>query len=68
MARSATMGMNLAPFVDNGQLRLQQIDPAELSPGEFATLIRTAAPFGNPHHRDRRRIPHGIISASTPLG
>jgi circadian clock protein KaiC len=39
-ARSAALGMNLQPYADNGQLRLQHIDPAELSPGEFAQMLR----------------------------
>lgn len=41
-ARSASLGMNLRPFVDSGQLRVQHIDPAELSPGEFAQMLRDA--------------------------
>jgi circadian clock protein KaiC len=41
-ARSAALGMDLRPFVDNGQLRIHHIDPAELSPGEFAQRLRDA--------------------------
>ncbi len=41
-ARCAMLGMNLRPFVDNGQLRVQHIDPAELSPGQFAQMLRHA--------------------------
>jgi circadian clock protein KaiC len=40
--RSATLGMDLRPYADNGQLRLLHIDPAELSPGEFAQMLRSA--------------------------
>jgi circadian clock protein KaiC len=40
LLRSRTLGMNLQPYIDNGCLRLQQVDPAELSPGEFATMVR----------------------------
>ena len=29
-------------FVDNGLLTIKQIDPAEMSPGEFAQLVRDA--------------------------
>jgi circadian clock protein KaiC len=39
-ARSAALGMDLQRYADNGQLRLQHIDPAELSPGEFAQMLR----------------------------
>lgn len=42
MARSAMLGMDLAPYVENGQLRLVRVDPAELSPGEFASIVRAA--------------------------
>lgn len=40
MARSAALGMDLRPFVENGQLAIRQIDPAEMSPGEFAHRVR----------------------------
>ena len=42
MARSKAMGMDLQPHVDSGALQIFQIDPAELSPGEFANWIRKA--------------------------
>jgi circadian clock protein KaiC len=41
-ARSMALGMDLRPFVDNGQLRINHIDPAELSPGQFAQMLREA--------------------------
>ncbi|MFC4932340.1 ATPase domain-containing protein [Massilia sp. GCM10023247] len=41
-ARSAALGMDLRPYAENGQLNLQHIDPAELSPGEFAQKLRDA--------------------------
>ena len=41
-ARSAALGMNLRPYAERGQLRIQHIDPAELSPGEFAQMLRDA--------------------------
>ncbi|MES2036784.1 MAG: ATPase domain-containing protein [Pseudomonadota bacterium] len=40
--RSASMGMDLRPYVDNDQLAIQHIDPAELAPGEFAQMLRDA--------------------------
>lgn len=41
-ARSRSLGLELRPFVDNGQLHIHHIDPAELSPGEFAQMLRDA--------------------------
>ncbi|MES2262391.1 MAG: ATPase domain-containing protein [Pseudomonadota bacterium] len=41
-ARSASLGMELRPFVDSGQLAIHHIDPAELAPGEFAQMLRDA--------------------------
>ena len=40
--RSAALGMDLQPFLRDGKLKLRAIDPAELSPGEFAAAVRTA--------------------------
>ena len=42
LSRSQALGMNLAPYLDAGQLEISQIDPAELSPGEFASKVRQA--------------------------
>jgi circadian clock protein KaiC len=42
MIRCATLGMHLAPHVQSGLLTLRQIDPAEISPGEFASNVRNA--------------------------
>jgi circadian clock protein KaiC len=41
-ARNAALGMDLRPFAESGQLRMHHIDPAELSPGEFAQMLRNA--------------------------
>ena len=42
MIRSKALGMDLQPHIDNGNLEIRQIDPAELTPGEFATAVRFA--------------------------
>jgi circadian clock protein KaiC len=42
LARAGTFGMDLAPYIADGRLHLQQVDPAELSPGEFACRMRAA--------------------------
>ncbi len=42
LARSASLGMDLRPFIAAGQLTIRQIDPAEMSPGEFTHHVRVA--------------------------
>ena len=42
MARARSVGYDLTPHIDTGQLRIEQIDPAEVSPGEFAGRVREA--------------------------
>jgi circadian clock protein KaiC len=42
LARSKALGMDLQPFLDSGHLLIRAIDPAELSPGEFACNVREA--------------------------
>ena len=49
-ARARTIGLDIAPEVHAGRLRLQQIDPAEMSPGEFAASVRGSV------ERDRTRV------------
>ena len=39
--RAAGLGADVNPYVDDGQLILTQIDPAEMSPGEFTEKIRS---------------------------
>lgn len=41
-ARAQTLGLPLEDMMEKGLVRLQQIDPAELSPGEFAHRVRAA--------------------------
>jgi circadian clock protein KaiC len=38
--RSASLGLPLATYVDSGLVSIDQVDPAQLQPGEFAHLIR----------------------------
>lgn len=42
LLRSKALGMDLGPYLDKGLLDIQQIDPAELSPGEFTSRARVA--------------------------
>ena len=42
LARAATLSMDLRPHLESGMLRIGQIDPAEMSPGEFSAEVRDA--------------------------
>jgi len=42
LGRAKKLGMDLDPHVESGSIRLEQIDPAEISPGELAHKIRRA--------------------------
>ncbi len=42
LARSAMLGLDLAPHIASGRLALVHIDPAELSPGEFCSRVKQA--------------------------
>jgi circadian clock protein KaiC len=44
--RSASVGLDLAGPVEAGLITVQQVDPAELAPGEFANLVREAVEDG----------------------
>lgn len=41
-ARAAGLSVNLQEYVDQGLITVQQIDPAEMSPGEFTQVVRDA--------------------------
>jgi circadian clock protein KaiC len=41
-ARSHKLGLDLGPAIADGTLRLRQIDSAEVSPGQFAHMVRRA--------------------------
>lgn len=49
-ARAHTLGLPFDDALDRGLIRLRQIDPAELAPGEFAHRVRDAV------ERDNTRI------------
>lgn len=40
LVRAEAMGMDLKKHIDGGCLKIQQVDPAEMSPGEFAANLR----------------------------
>jgi circadian clock protein KaiC len=49
-ARGAGLSASLLPHIEGGRIAVRQIDPAELSPGEFAHLVRQAV------ERDRAKV------------
>ncbi|MBN9219331.1 MAG: AAA family ATPase [Mesorhizobium sp.] len=42
LTRAKGLGIDLNPFVDNGLLLLEKVEPAELSPGELSSRIQSA--------------------------
>jgi circadian clock protein KaiC len=42
LQRARGMGMKLDAHVETGRIKLQQVDPAELPPGQFASHVRAA--------------------------
>jgi circadian clock protein KaiC len=46
-ARAQTLGLPLDKHIASGHIRFQQIDPAELSPGEFAANVRKSVEVDN---------------------
>lgn len=42
LLRSAALGLRLDEYVANGKLTIRQIDPAEMTPGEFVHVVRGA--------------------------
>jgi circadian clock protein KaiC len=42
MVRAKALGMDLQPHLDSGSLRVVQLDPAEVSAGQFAHMVRHA--------------------------
>ena len=50
VVRSEGLGMGVKGHIDAGNLIVRQVDPAELSPGEFAHAVRSAV------ERDKARV------------
>ena len=47
LARAASLGLDIKQHVDSGLITIQQVDPAELSPGELAMQIRRKVEDGS---------------------
>jgi circadian clock protein KaiC len=46
LARARAFGLDLREFIESGQITVQQVDPAELSPGEFAFRVTKSVEAG----------------------
>lgn len=46
LTRAASLGLDFARHVEGGLINVQQVDPAELSPGEFAMRVRRGVEGG----------------------
>jgi circadian clock protein KaiC len=53
--RAAGLGMDLRATIDSGLVTVEQIDPAEISPGEFAQKVRSAVE-GGPNGKKTRIV------------
>jgi circadian clock protein KaiC len=42
LARSRSLGLEVDEYLESGQLEIHSLDPAEVSPGEFAHMVRVA--------------------------
>jgi circadian clock protein KaiC len=46
LARLDGLGIDLRPHLESGLARLRQIDPAEMGPGEFTSIVRASVEAG----------------------
>lgn len=46
LMRSKALGLDIEPFMNDGRLQVKALDPAEVSPGEFANMVRGAVEGG----------------------
>ena len=47
LTRAKKLNMDLEPFIEQGLISIKQIDPAEVSPGEFAHRVRDEVEFNH---------------------
>lgn len=43
VSRTKELGIDLTPHIEAGKISLRKIDPAELTPGQFTALVRSAS-------------------------
>ena len=51
MQRAAGLGMQLRPHIQSGCIKINHLDPAEMSPGEFVELVRMSV-----EHEETRTV------------
>ncbi len=49
LLRSRALGLDVQPYMRDGQLKVVQLDPAEVSPGEFAQMVRQSVEDDGAH-------------------
>jgi circadian clock protein KaiC len=47
MGRAAGLGMDLLPHIRSGRIKIEHLDPAEVSPGEFVEMVRNSVEDGH---------------------
>jgi circadian clock protein KaiC len=47
LIRSRALGLDVDAYLESGQLQIKTLDPAEVSPGEFANMVRSAVEEGD---------------------
>jgi circadian clock protein KaiC len=56
--RCQALGIGIEPFIEGGQLRIVQLDPAEVTPGKFVHMVRDAV-----ERQDARMVAIDSINA-----
>ncbi len=46
LGRARGLGMNLTPYIQSGRVKIEHLDPAEVSPGEFVDMVRQSVEEG----------------------
>jgi circadian clock protein KaiC len=46
LIRSRALGLRIDPYLESGELQIKTLDPAEVSPGQFANMVRVAVEDG----------------------
>jgi circadian clock protein KaiC len=54
--RSRNLSMDVDQYLDNGLISVQQVDPAELSPGEYVSIVRRAVEGDDANGREAKLI------------
>ncbi len=67
--RAKGLGMDTAKYLANGTLQIQQVDPAELAPGEFVASVRRTGRGRTPAcsgHRQHERLSQRHAARTVP--